>query len=863
MSMTFLNQVSVLPALLIALACTLVLRNEQDQNARSRLLLFLLGLSGLLLSVLFVTIWFIDEPSNWVSFPLMDLLTSSLLGLTALILLNIKEFPNMNRGAKSIVIILGITMGFLYGLLLNNQSGIGYLIMPGALVLAIGWSLGRRFNSMDSILGLLSLILLFLFNWSMSHPPNYADSPVPRVLGVLSILGFYIVPGLSIVIAASLISTGMKSLYTRKKNEENIHSRWIWLGKVGFAIILIACLAYTIYWGSVWDHTSDGLFGVFAAQLSAPVGIGAGMLMILALRGRYRLAGILFIIAVPIIIYQSFEAGWRVSYHEITERRAARIARALDRFHTREGHFPESLDTLMPRDLLLIQQPVILAGEEWCYEGSKDYYLLSAFYREFFSSPVSLHEYESAGALPASPSACENQLAAMKEKYYSPMEDPTSMRPPVPKPLPEIEVEMTKTPIQPVLDGTATLPGSWSPDSAYFVFGTQNDALTLHFLVGATGEICSLEAQFLRADGLGEKYAWLPNGHLLFLDATGEVSVIEPCQAKVERLTDRLPDTFEQIGAYSAERGLILLQSKNAFWILDSQTLEIHSVSEVTPNQYELHWDNAAWLPNGEQIVISRLNGRSGSNAGATLYLVDGNTGEVQNSLLLEGDFGQSAPWIEGLSKNEVLLHSRGELLIADFSTTPVKLTNVLESIFGLDIQYPDEVSAAGSHISRDGTGYYLSVRLNHPHNQAIYLYSSETGNVHVYDHEYHTLLLFPDGYSIAMHKQENVPTYTDEYNVVRVDNSDAVYPKLVLTGHTPREYPTLSIGYLQARSQLTVASAHGVSLVSLSTGEMDAYWTLNGDGYSPRLISSPDGSALVATKDYGGLYYIPLPPNE
>ncbi len=37
----------------------------------------------------------------------------------------------------------------------------------------------------------------------------------------------------------------------------------------------------------------------------------------------------------------------------------------------------------------------------------------------------------------------------------------------------------------------------------------------------------------------------------------------------------------------------------------------------------------------------------------------------------------------------------------------------------------------------------------------------------------------------------------------------------------------------------------------------------LNGDGFSPSLIPSPDGSALVATKDYGGLYYIPLPPNE
>ncbi len=353
MSMTFLTQMSVLPALLIALACTLVLRDGKVENTNRRLLLFSLGLGGLLLSVFFVTMRFIDEPYNRVSFQLSNLLASSLLGLTVLILLNIKEFKNMSRSARSIVIILCVIMGVLYGFLLKDPSGIGFLILPGALVIAIGWALGRRFGWLETLLGLLALTALFSFTWLMSHPPSQSDSTISQVPGILAIFGIYVAPSLSVVVSASLITTAMKSLHAREKIDENISFRWLWVVKVGFAVILIACLAYTIYWGSVWDHTSDGLFGVFAAQLSAPVGIGAGMLMILALRGRYRLAGILFLIAVPIIIYQSFEAGWRVSYHEITEGRAARIARALDRFHTREGHYPESLDTLTPRDLLL------------------------------------------------------------------------------------------------------------------------------------------------------------------------------------------------------------------------------------------------------------------------------------------------------------------------------------------------------------------------------------------------------------------------------------------------------------------------------------------------------------------------------
>ena len=859
MSMTFLNQLSVIPALFIALACTLILRGEKTENARGRLLLFSLGLGGLLLSALFVTARYFDEPYNQASFQLTNLLTSSLLGLTALILLNIKDLKNMSRRAISFALILGVIVGVLYGLLSNNQFGIGFLVLPGALVLAIGWPLKKRFKSLDTILGLLSLALLFLFNWLMSHPPNYADSPIPRALGILIFLVYYMIPGLSVVIAASLITTSMQSLQTADQSDRDVRSRWIRLGRVGFAVILIVCLANTIFWGSVWDQTSDGLIGGFASQLSAPIGIGAGMLMILALRGKYRLAGILFIITVPILLYQSSEAGWQVSYHEITEGRAASIARALDRFHTREGYYPASLDALTPRDLLFIQQPVILAGEEWCYEGNKDYYRLSAFYREFFSSPVSLQVYESAGSLPLSPPACEKRLAEMKEKYYSPMEDPTAMRPPLPTPLPEIDVGLPKIAIQPVVNGTTVLPGSWSPDGAYFVFGTQDDTLALHFLSAAMGDVCSVESQFTHTDSIREKYAWLPNGHLLYLDSTGEIFTIEPCQSEPEQLTDHIPDRFTLIEAYEPSTGQVLLQSERAFWILNGDTLEFQLIQDVTPNTYEFHWDKAIWLPGGEQLVISRLNGRKGSSAGATLFLIDAGTGKTQNSFDLDSDFGQSAPWVEGLSQKEVLLHSQGELLIVDFSTTPVKVTDVIEAIFGLDIEYPDEVSAAGSHIDSDGNGYYLAIRLNHPHNQATYLYNSVTGKVYVFNHEYHTLLLFPDGYLMEMPKQEAAPTYTDKYDVVKVDDPESVY-SIALTGHTPREYPRLNLEYLQGRSQLAVASAHGVSLVSLPDGEMKAYWTLNGDGFSPWLSASPDGSALVTVKDSGGIYYVPLP---
>ena len=97
-----------------------------------------------------------------------------------------------------------------------------------------------------------------------------------------------------------------------------------------------------------------------------------------------------------------------------------------------------------------------------------------------------------------------------------------------------------------------------------------------------------------------------------------------------------------------------------------------------------------------------------------------------------------------------------------------------------ITVNFPDEISASGSYVDIDGSGYYLTVRLNHPHNQSTYLYDSKTGQVYVYDHKYHTLLLFPDGTSMDMQKLENVPTYHDEYDIVKVDDPETVHPRRI-----------------------------------------------------------------------------------
>ena len=858
MSMTFLNQISLIPALLIVMPGLLLLRGQDKERSARRLLLYMLGMGVVLLLALFLTLRFPSGPYSRSFFQLATLLTPSILGITSLILLNVRAAAKMDGKIRIMVITAGLIMLILFGLLWNSQLSVGYLILPGVLLLGIGWGLGKRFGRLVIVLSLLSLFAFYWFNQLLNHPPDYDTSP-SRIFGLLAFPILYVVPALSVVMSALLITSSLQ-LVSNDNPPQSLHRRrWF---QIALAILLPLCLAYTIFWGSVWDQTSDGLTGLFLTTPSAALAVGAGIVMFLTLQGRNRLAGLLFTIIVPILLYQSFEAGWRISYHEMTERRATRISQALDRYQKREGYFPKSLEDLTPRDLLFVQQPVLLAGETWCYEGGTNYYQLSAFYREFFSAPVSLHVYASAGQVPTGPSACDERLPEMKQKYYSPMEHPNAMQPPVPTPQPENnDVEIPKVEIQPVFNGVPTIPGSWSPDSSYFVFATQENGLVLHFIKRKTGEVCTSDAQFSAGDSIRDHHAWLPDGRLLYVDGSGNIMALTPCQSGGEQLSNRFPESVNRIASVAPLADRSLLQSENAYWILDERTITTMPIPDVTPVPYEFHWDNYAWLPTGERLVVARLDGRKGSNAGSTLYLIDSNTAAVLKDTSLEGEFGQSAPWIEILSDHELLVNGIGEWLIVDFSTDPPATTNVLADIFGVDVRFPDEISASGSFVNPDGSGYYLAVRLNHSRNQATYLYDSKTKQVLVYNHESHTLLIFPNGYLMEMPQLEVAPTYKDEYDVVLVDQPEVVQPKLKIEGHTPREYPHLSLAYLGKRSQLAIASEQGLSIVSLPDGGMVSYWELIGNGYSPWVVAAPNDSALIASKDFGGLYFIPLPP--
>ncbi|HEX9617535.1 MAG TPA: hypothetical protein VGA03_08955, partial [Anaerolineales bacterium] len=224
MSMSFLQQTAILPALLVALAGSLALRGPDKGKAAQRFLLFLLGIAALFLSVLFISMRFVSEPYDWPFFQLSSLLAPSLVGVLALITLNLKHLVGMNRKTRIAAALLGLAMLVLFSLLWNSGLEVQYLILPGALVLVLGWALGSRHRWLAITLSLLSLGIIVLFNQLMSNPPDYTTGPPSPVLGFLFTFAFHVTPGLPVVMSGLLLTTSLQPAGAR--GESPARSRW-------------------------------------------------------------------------------------------------------------------------------------------------------------------------------------------------------------------------------------------------------------------------------------------------------------------------------------------------------------------------------------------------------------------------------------------------------------------------------------------------------------------------------------------------------------------------------------------------------------------------------------------------------------
>jgi hypothetical protein len=834
MTMTLLTQLGVIPALLVVLAGMLVLHVGSEHTAGRRFLFFTLAVGLLLAVAVYVSALLPSGRGNQPAFLVSNLLAPPLIGVLALILLHLKLLPELKRGEKALVVVLGAGIAALLVSTWWQPYGRAVVILPGALLLAAVWAIAGRSEALVLALSVVALVLRVFLNALSFVEPGVRPPPWLRLPFAIAL---YVSPGLAVVLAAVWISASLELLFRTEDASGPAAAPVPWrpvAWRLGLAALLLGTLAYTILWSSIWDQATDGLGGIMFAVYTGPIAIAAGMLIAFKATRWHRWAGLAFAVLVPLLVFGMFRLGWDISYHAITEARATRIQRAVERFHARHSRYPQELGELVPRDLLWISRPIILQGRGWCYQGGQDDYWLAAAHREYFGTPLSLRIYASSGSPPASGWACEEELAELKERH-----DPPPMYEhdagPTREPLPTSVVSIPRTPVQPLAIARHIFFGTWSARGKYFFFGALNAAgkapsMTLHFVNAKNGDVCLADESVPPVSSLRRRHAWLPDGRLLFLSEEGEMYLLTPCAVGRERLTDRYPARFDQVAAYDGPSGRILLENEGSFWILDGASLEALQIREVSPNPD--HRDNYAWSPGGERLAISRLNGRD-KKAESTLYLVAGETGEVVRGLPLEYATDQHAPGVEWLTEDELLLH--GPPVVMDLRTDPPAITHVLEDILALDVVFPYELSTWASIVDPGGKDYYLAVRVNHPRNQNIYLYRSETGGVDILRHEISAILIFPGGDGVEMRKLEDPPATQDEYDLVWVDASQDSR-RLVVQGHTPRDYPDLDVEYLPRSSQIALGRRHA------------------------HVRASPNGEGLVAMADEVGVYWIPLP---
>ena len=275
----------------------------------------------------------------------------------------------------------------------------------------------QEYSRVWIFLGFLTLEALVLLPTDMLiDDRGVATLPdTPRSLLVYSL------PPLGFFIAAFLLYSGL-TLYREWKNT-NPKKDWashvqrsqagmFSLAALLLCLLLLAKALHNLYWLLVWDTTADGIGYGWMVLAPLPVGFVCGLMLVVALEGRQRLVGFLYLLLVPgLMIAMSIQAP-RVDRVQLTERRAEQVVRAVEAFHARHGFYPRELRYLISWSTPELPKPVIIYGRGWCYEAGDDYYTLGYIYHETWSDPNLVGQaYKTAGETADSGSLCENEIA--------------------------------------------------------------------------------------------------------------------------------------------------------------------------------------------------------------------------------------------------------------------------------------------------------------------------------------------------------------------------------------------------------------------------------------------------------------------
>jgi hypothetical protein len=234
-------------------------------------------------------------------------------------------------------------------------------------------------------------------------------------------IALLLIYSIALVLVALLLHSGLKLLDEwwngGESQEQRQHVVKNTLLVFGLGSLLLAKTLHNLYWFMIWDSTTDPL-GYFWLLIPVPVVLLSGVVLCIVLTGRKKSAGFLYSLLIPALIIGVCARAQGVDFRKLTEARAERVTQGIEKYFVREGHYPQNLQQLAPWYILSLSEPLIIYGQDWCYQGGEDYYRLGYLDRENWSSPILFGRlYSAKGHSPLKEDVCQQAIGAFRSQH--------------------------------------------------------------------------------------------------------------------------------------------------------------------------------------------------------------------------------------------------------------------------------------------------------------------------------------------------------------------------------------------------------------------------------------------------------------
>ncbi len=320
-------------------------------------------------------------------------------------------------GSSHLLAAVFLTMAWVVlGRGLWGAFGLGRLISWTIIGWAIAWIVffaARRLSPTLLIgVGATSFVALMLPDALTSEIAPYLPQPLkdPITLAFL-----FTIPS-SFVISALLTHSGL-TLYAKSRTAGEVRiasqARGGSTAIVGLSAVILAIALRDLYRFMVWDTTADSLGMLWLALPILSLLFSCALLMGM-LPGRARLAGLSYLLLIPLLIPLA-ACAQTVDFRQLTLAHAEQVRQEVEAFELREGRYPQSLSDLPPWQALTLPAPMILYGQRWCYQGGDAFYRLGYLDRDHWSSPIQYGRVFSArGHSPLRVDVCQEAIAKFR-----------------------------------------------------------------------------------------------------------------------------------------------------------------------------------------------------------------------------------------------------------------------------------------------------------------------------------------------------------------------------------------------------------------------------------------------------------------